>query len=207
MKIAIIGTGNMGAALARAIAVSHDELVIGARDPDKAVALAQEIGPKVEAGGIEAAIKSAEMILLALPYAANLDTVRSVDVTDKILVDVSNPITEDFAGLVIGHTTSAGEELQSAAPTARVVKAFNTIFSALLPLEARHGEELQVFLASDDAAAKKSVEDLVTAMHFKPVDAGPLSNSRFLEPMGEMNIHFGFFLGWGTVAAPVWKHV
>lgn len=43
-------------------------------------------------------------------------------------------------------------------------------------------------------------------MHFKPVDAGPLSNSRFLEPVGEMNIHFGFFLGWGTVAAPVWKH-
>lgn len=207
MKIAVIGSGNMGAGLARAVALSHDELVIGARDPAKAVALAQEIGPKVEAGGIEAAIKSADMVILALPYQANLEAVRGLDVGDKILVDVSNPITEDFAGLVVGHTTSAGEELQSAAPTARVVKAFNTIFSALLPVEARKGELLQVFVASNDAEAKKAVEHLVTAMQFEAIDAGPLSNSRFLEPMGEMNIHFGFFLGWGTVAAPVWKRV
>jgi len=207
MKIAVIGIGNMGAALARGIGDAHYELVIGARNVDKATALAKEIGSQVEAGGISAAIKAADLVFMALPYEANLAALQGVDASGKILVDVSNPITADFKDLIVGHTTSAAEELQARAPGARVVKAFNTIFSALLPSAARNGTALQAFLASNDADAKKAVESVVRAMGFEPVDAGPLKNSRFLEPMGEMNIHFGFFLGWGTVAAPVWQRV
>ena len=63
---------------------------------------------------------------------------------------------------------------------------------------------MQVFVAGDDAAAKRAVSDLVTTGGFEPVDSGPLSNARFLEPVGEMNIWFGFFLGWGTSTAPAW---
>ena len=207
MKIAVIGTGNMGTALAREIAGADHELIIGARNVDKATSLAKKIGPQVEAGGISAAIKAADLIVMALPYEANLAALKGVDASGKILVDVSNPITADFKDLIVGHTTSAAEELQAHAPGARVVKAFNTIFSDLLLREARNGTSLQVFLASDDAKAKRAVESLVRAMDFEPVDAGPLRNSRFLEPMGEMNIHFGFFLGWGTVAAPIWQRV
>ena len=207
MKIAVIGTGNMGSALARSIALAHDQLFIGARDPSKAATLARSIGPEVESGDIRAAVKAADMILLALPYAAGLEVVQSENVAQKILVDVSNPITADYTDLVIGHSTSAAEELQARAPTARVVKAFNTIFSALLPQEARKDTVLQVFVAGSDVEARQAVEHLVKAMGFEPIDAGPLSNSRFLEPMGEMNIHFGFFLGWGPVAAPVWRRV
>ena len=207
MKVAVIGTGNMGTALARGIAGADHELIIGARNVDKATALAKKIGPQVEASGISAAIKAADLVVMALPYEANLAALKGVDASGKILVDVSNPITADFRDLAVGHTTSAAEELQARAPGARVVKAFNTIFSDLLPREARNGTSLQVFLASDDAKAKRAVESLVRAMDFEPVDAGPLRNSRFLEPMGEMNIHFGFFLGWGTVAAPVWQRV
>jgi NADPH-dependent F420 reductase len=207
MKIAIIGTGNMGTALARAIAGADHEFVIGARNVNKATALAKEIGPQVEAGGISAAIKAADLVVMALPYAANLDALQGIDVDGKILVDVSNPITADFSDLVVGHTTSAAEELQARAPGARVVKAFNTIFSALLPSAARNGTSLQAFLASNHAEARKAVESLVRAMGFEPVDAGPLRNSRFLEPLGAMAIHFGFVLGWGTVAAPIWQRV
>ena len=207
MKIAVIGTGNMGTALAREIAGADHELIIGARNVDKATSLAKKIGPQVEAGGISAAIKAADLIVMALPYEANLAALKGVDASGKILVDVSNPITADFRDLAVGHTTSAAEELQARAPGARVVKAFNTIFSDLLLREARNGTSLQVFLASDDAKAKRAVESLVRAMDFEPVDAGPLRNSRFLEPMGEMNIQFGFFLGRGTVAAPIWQRV
>ena len=207
MKIAVIGTGRMGTALARGIAGAHRELIIGARNANKATALAKQIGAQVEAGGISASIKAADLVVMALPYEANLAALKDVDASGKILVDVSNPITADFRDLAVGHTTSAAEELQARAPGARVVKAFNTIFSDLLPREARNGTSLQVFLASDDADAKRAVESLVRAMDFEPVDAGPLRNSRFLEPMGEMNIHFGFFLGWGTVAAPIWQRV
>ena len=207
MKIAVIGTGRMGTALARGIAGAHRELIIGARNANKATALAKQIGAQVEAGGISASIKAADLVVMALPYEANLAALKDVDASGKILVDVSNPITADFKDLLVGHTTSAAEELQARAPGARVVKAFNTIFSDLLPREARNGTSLQVFLASDDADAKRAVESLVRAMGFEPVDAGPLRNSRFREPMGEMNIQFGFFLGRGTVAAPIWQRV
>jgi 8-hydroxy-5-deazaflavin:NADPH oxidoreductase len=84
------------------------------------------------------------------------------------------------------------------------VKAYNTIFAELLPAEAREGRApVQVFVAADDKAAKKAVFDVVAKSGFEPVDSGPLSNAHFLEPVGEMNIHFAFFLGWGTSAAPL----
>ena len=59
-------------------------------------------------------------------------------------------------------------------------------------------------MAADDGAAKTAVSDIVAKGGFEPVDAGPPVNARFLEPVGEMNIHFGLFLGWGTTAAPAW---
>lgn len=130
-----------------------------------------------------------------------------MDLSKKIIIDISNPITPDFQSLLIGHTTSAAEEIQKLAPQAKVVKAFNTIFAQLLPTEARAGKTLQVFVAADDAGAKAEVSALVKSLGFDAVDAGPLINSRFIEPIGEMNIHFGYFLGWGPVSAPMWPRV
>ena len=121
-----------------------------------------------------------------------------------MVIDISNPITADYKGLTIGHSTSAAEEIQKLAPGAKVVKAFNTIFAELLPTESRKGRKVQVFIAGDDETAKAKVSDLVKTVEFEPIDSGTLYNSRFLEPMGEMNILLGFFLGWGTSAAPAW---
>jgi 8-hydroxy-5-deazaflavin:NADPH oxidoreductase len=87
--------------------------------------------------------------------------------------------------LLIGHTTSAAEEIQKLAPRAEVVMAFNTIFAQLLPAEAREGRApVQVFVAADDGAAKAAVSDIVAMRGFEPIDAGPLANARFLEPVG-----------------------
>ena len=66
---------------------------------------------------------------------------------------------------------------------------------------------MQVFVAGDDAAAKASVSELATSIGFEAVEAGPLTNSRFIEPIGEMNIHFGYFLGKGPTVAPAWVQV
>jgi predicted dinucleotide-binding enzyme len=63
-----------------------------------------------------------------------------------------------------------------------------------------------VFIAGDDERAKATVSNLVKALEFEPVESGTLYNSRFLEPMGEMNIWFGFFLGWGTSGAPEYRN-
>lgn len=205
MKIAVIGTGNMGAGLARAFSAAGVEVVIGAREPAKAAALAEELGALAQGGGIAAAVALADVVVLALPYGAVEEALKSAgDLTGKVLIDITNPITPDFRGLVVGHTTSAAEEIQALAPKAKVVKAFNTIFAGLFLLEARKGKVLQTFVASDDEAAKGTVSEIATVLGFEAVDAGPLSNSRFIEPIGEMNIHFGFFLGRGPSIAPAW---
>lgn len=208
MKIAVIGTGKMGAGFARAFTSSGVDVVIGHRDPAKAASLAAELGATVEGGGTAAAVKLADIVLLALPY----DSVASVlgevgDLTDKILIDISNPITADYKELLLGHTTSAAEEIQKAAPGAHVVKAFNTIFAGLVSPEVRAGKTLQVFVAGDDADATAKVRELAEKLSFEAVNAGPLSNSRFLEPIGEMNIHFGFLLGMGPTVAPTWVRI
>jgi len=204
MKIAIIGTGNMGTGLAAALAGAGHEISIGARDPVKAATLAGRIGHGTIGGEIMATTRLADLVILALPFGAAAEVIKQADLVGKVLVDISNPISADFKELVIGHTTSAAEEVQKLAPQARVVKAFNTIFAQLLAPDARQGKALQVFIAGDDAAAKASVAELAKSVGFEAVEAGPLSNSRFIEPIGEMNIHFGYFLGKGPTVAPAW---
>lgn len=208
MKVAIIGTGNMGAGLAATLAAAGHEVSIGARDLAKAAALADKVGHGAMGGGIAAAAKLADLVILALPFDAVADAIKQAgDLAGKVLVDISNPISADYKELVIGHTTSAGEEIQKLAPQAKVVKAFNTIFAQLLAPESRPNKTLQVFVAGDDAATKASVSELARSVGFQAMDAGPLSNSRYLEPIGEMNIHFGYFLGKGPVVAPAWVQV
>jgi predicted dinucleotide-binding enzyme len=184
------------------------EVVVGHRDPAKAAALAADVGSNAEGGGIAAAVKLADVVLLALPYQAVADVLSEAgDLAGKILIDITNPITADYKELLLGHTTSAAEEIQKAAPGAHVVKAFNTIFAGLIAPPARAGKTLQVFVAGDDADATAKVRELAQKLSFEAVNAGPLSNSRFLEPIGEMNIHFGFFLGMGPTVAPAWVRV
>lgn len=208
MKVAIIGTGNMASGLANAFAGAQHEVIIGSRDPAKAAALAEKIGLGAQGGGIAAAAKLGEIVVLAIPFGGAADAIKEAgDLAGKVLVDISNPISADYKTLVIGHTTSAAEEIQALAPKASVVKAFNTIFAQLLLPEAREGKTLQVFVASDDEAAKTLASALAQSIGFEAVNAGPLSNSRFIEPIGEMNIHFGYFLGKGPVVAPAWVQV
>ncbi|NSL54607.1 NADPH-dependent F420 reductase [Uliginosibacterium aquaticum] len=208
MKIAIIGTGNMGAGLASALAAAGHEISVGARDLTKAAALAEKIGHGTVGGGIAAVAKLADVVILALPFGAAAEAIKLAgDLAGKLLIDISNPISADYKELTIGHTTSAAEEIQKLAPQARVVKAFNTIFAQLMAPESRSGKTLQVFVAGDDATAKATVSGLAQSIGFEAVEAGPLSNSRFIEPIGEMNIHFGYFLGKGPSVAPAWVQI
>lgn len=206
MKVAIIGTGNMASGLATALVTAGHELFIGARDPSKAEALALSLG-HAAGSDIAVAATSADLVILALPFGAVATALAGVELTDKIVVDISNPISADYKDLTIGHTTSAAEEIQKLIPQARVVKAFNTIFAQLLAPAARSAQVLQVFVASDDAEAKASVMAVAQTMGFEAMDSGPLSNSRFIEPIGEMNIHFGYFLGHGPAVAPAWVRI
>lgn len=208
MKVAVIGSGNMGKGLVSALATANHEVIVGHRDPQKVTSQVGGISEKVEITDIATAIKASDVVILAIPYPGVLDTLKLAgDLSEKVLIDITNPVTADFKELLLGHSTSAAEQIQAAAPEANVVKCFNTIFASLLPVSARHGVKVQAFLAGDDAGAMTLVSDLVTSLQFEAVAAGPLTNARYLEPMGEMNIHFGFFLGQGTSIAPAWVRV
>ncbi len=196
MKIAVIGLGNMGRGLAGLALATGHEVWIGARDAEKTLESAR-IAPVSEA------IVGADLVILATPFAATLALAAEHGFAGQAVLDISNPVTPDFQDLVVGHTSSAAEDIQKAAPLARVVKGFNTVFAGLLPDSARKAA-VQTFVAADDTAAKTLVMDFARAAGFDARDAGPLKNSRFLEPLGEMNIQFGFMLGQGTGIAPAW---
>jgi predicted dinucleotide-binding enzyme len=191
---AIIGLGNMGKGLARRLA-GKTELVLGSRDLDTARAFAASIGDAAVSAPAEAAA-GADIVIVALPYAAALDFVRSTDLSGKVLVDITNPLKADFSGLTIGHTTSAAEELQAAAPGAQVVD-----------LPADQTASVPVFLAGNDDAAVKAVEELVVASGFAVEKTGALDAARLVEPLGMLNIRLGFHLGRGGAIAPAWTNL
>ncbi len=209
MKIGIIGAGNMGTAFARRLAAAGHELAITARDLDEARQVANGAGAKARAVPQEDVAEGTDLLVLAVPYAQAAKALKAVRHTDgKAVIDISNPLTEDLSGLVLGHTTSAAEELQRAVPGAKVVKAFNTVFAQVLggPPAAGHAK-VQVFYAGDDAGAKDTVRRLIESADFEAVDTGSLANARYLEPLGFLNIWLGYVGGGGTGSAPCWRQV
>lgn len=138
-------------------------------------------------------------MLLATPWGAAQDALRAAgDLKGKILVDATNPLKPDFSGLALGHTTSAGEEVARWAPGARVVKAFNTIGAQHMTDPRIAGQRPSMFVCGDDPAAKQTVAGLAEALGFEPVDAGPLTQARLLEPLAMLWISLAYAHGLGT---------
>ncbi|WP_404402801.1 NADPH-dependent F420 reductase [Pelagibacterium halotolerans] len=205
MTTAIIGLGNMGKGLARRLAGKTD-LVVAARNTETASALANAL-PNTRAASVEDAIAQSEIVVIATHYGDARDLAAGAALDGKILVDITNPIKPDFSGLLFGHSTSAAEEIQAAASGARVVKAFNTIFAQLFDIPAVATADVPVYIAGDDEEAVKAVADLVRKAGFAPESAGGLDAARLLEPLGMLNIRFGYGLGRGTAIAPNWLSI
>lgn len=201
--IAIIGLGNMGKGLAKRLAGKTD-LVLTSRDETAATAFAATLPAGVTVLGQDAAIAKAEVVVLAMPYAKTLAVAANPALAGKVVLDMSNPITPDFSGLLLGYSTSAAEQVQQAAPRARVVKAYNTIFSSLFDRPTAETANIPVFIAGDDEAAVAAVEDLVKLSGFAVERTGGIEAARLLEPLGMLNIRLGYGLGHGTGIAPAW---
>ena len=201
--IAIIGLGNMGKGLAKRLAGKTD-LVLTSRDEAAVTAFAATLPAGVTVLGQDAAIARADIVVLAMPYAKALAAAANPALSGKVVLDMSNPITPDFSGLLFGYDTSAAENIQQAAPQARVVKAYNTIFSSLFDRPTAETATIPVFIAGDDQAAVAAVEDLVKLSGFAVEKTGGIQASRLLEPLGMLNIRLGYGLGHGTDIAPTW---
>ncbi len=205
MKITVIGAGAMGAALVRQLAGAGHEIRVTARNLRKAQQLAQTCS-RVSAHPAETALGGSNVVIVATAYADAVPALRALgDLTGKIVVDITNPLTPDGKALKIGHTTSAAEEIARALPGVEVVKAFNTVFAQVLAGGPQlDGHQVAVFFAGDSERARQTVRVLIESMGLRAVDTGNLINARYLEPMGALNIYFGYGTEMGTSIAPIW---
>ncbi|HEY0919118.1 NADPH-dependent F420 reductase [Devosia sp.] len=207
MSIAILGTGNMAKGLAGVFDAAGYDVVIGSRDPLRAAETARTIGPRVAGTGLAEAAAGADTIVLAVPFDGVADVLAAAgDLSGKVVIDITNPLTADYAGLTIGHSTSAAEEIARLVPGARVVKAFNTVFAGVLQAGGKlGGQPVTVFVAGDDETANAAVEAIAARAGFAVQQAGALARARYLEPVAGLNIALGYFQGLGTDIAPTWQ--
>lgn len=187
MDVAIIGTGNVGGALARSLSKAGHKVTISSTSKEGAEALANEVGGRA-VGSNREAVEAGYVVIPAVYY----DTVGAVldevgDALDgKVLVDVTNRVG-DNPGLVVDGSSNA-ETIQARFPNARVVKAFNTLFASRQADPLVDGVSVDGYVAGSDDEAKKLVLELVGSIGARPVDVGPLEAARNLEAMGAMII-------------------
>jgi len=207
MKVLVIGAGNMGSAFVKQLSAAGHSVSVTARDTGKAASVASQYA-NAKAVAAAGAAEGQDVVVLATGYADAVTALQSVgSLQGKAVVDITNPLTADYMGLTLGHSSSAAEEIAQAIPGAHVVKAFNTVLAQVLaegPALA-DGSKVTVFYAGDDASAKVAVKALAESMGFKAADAGGLKNARYLEPVAGLNIYFAYGAGRGTAIAPAWQ--
>jgi 8-hydroxy-5-deazaflavin:NADPH oxidoreductase len=198
MDITIIGTGNMGKALAsRVLAGGHGVTLLGTA-PEKAQDVADELSGDVRAGTVGDPI-TGEVVILAVwyPVVSELLAEYGDQLDGRVVIDITNPIDpEAFEPLKL-EAGSVAQEIASKVPGARVVKAFNTTFAGTLTQGEVGGQPLDVFLASDDDGAKSTVGQIVRDGGLRPVDAGPLARAHELEALGFLHMALQGPLGTG----------
>ena len=170
--LSILGTGNMGQAIA-AIAGKggHTVQLLGTNDADTQV--------------------TGDIVVLAVPYPAIAQIVatRGESLAGKIVVDITNPLNfETFDSLVVPADGSAAAEIAAALPQSSVLKAFNTNFAATLASGTVGSQKTTVLIAGDDADAKSTLAGVITSGGLDAVDAGALSRARELEALGFLQL-------------------
>jgi len=202
MKVGIIGAGNVGTGLGKRLAAKGHEIVASfARSVEKVAVAAATIGGGAVTGRPEDAALHGEVVIVATPWAATLDVVRSVSplLEGKIVWDTTNPLKADMSGLELGTTTSGGEQIARVAPGARIVKAVSPFAEVLHSPSMEIGGQLPgVFVCGDDAEARKLILELLADIPASGVDAGPLSLARYTEPLGMLLVQLAYVQGIGA---------
>jgi predicted dinucleotide-binding enzyme len=200
-NISIIGTGNMASTIgALAVKGGNTVEVIG-RDQSKAAELAKSLGGSATTGEF-GAVPAGDIVIVALGYANVVPVVAQYGdaLAGKVIVDICNPVNSAADGLATPAGTSSAQQVAGAAPaSAKVVKAFNTTFGAVLA----KGQPLDVFIVGDDERAKAAVAEFIDSLKLRPLDVGGLNMAHYLEGTGLVMIglaqhgvgNFDFALG------------
>lgn len=196
MRIAVIGAGNVGGGFSRAAVAAGHDVVIAAAHPEKAQAVAAEVGAQA-AESNAAAAQGAQVVVLAVPAAEAPAVAADVAAAapSAVVVDATNPLNATFDGLAI-EGISGAEAVQKAAGSTPVVKAFNTVFASRYAAPTEQETPLTVLIAGDDAAARNTVAELATSLGFAPVEAPSLRFARTLEELAFLNISLNAGNGW-----------
>lgn len=203
MKIAVFGTGSVGQALANRLAGLGHEVTIGTRNVDNALAKTEpdrmgtppvgeflKNNPAISLHPFADAAKDASVIVLATMGHGAKDALSAAGPLDgKVILDITNPL--DFSGgglptLFASNTTSLGEELQAAFPTAHFVKSLNTMYNGLMVQPRALGEDSTVFVSGNEAAAKATVTGILKEFGWKDseiLDLGDITTARGTEAM------------------------
>jgi 8-hydroxy-5-deazaflavin:NADPH oxidoreductase len=181
-SISIIGAGQMARVLGALAVQGGNAVEVIGRDPAKAAALAGALGRGATAG-TTAAAPAGDIVILAVPYdnAAPVVSQYGDALAGKVIVDISNPFNPGATALATPDGTSIAQQVAKAAPaSARVIKAFNTIFGNVLA----QGRPLDVFMAGGDAQAKASMAAFIQSLGLRPLDTGDLTMAHWLEGAG-----------------------
>ncbi len=199
MKIAIIGTGRVAAALGTSWAARGHMVTFASRQPgsERAAALVAAAGPNAAAARVVDAVARSSTVVLAVPFSAARETLALAgDLSGKVLIDCTNPILPGLRPR-FDSDTSGAEQIAAWAPGARVVKAFNTTGAENMAAPVYPGGAASMFLCGDDEMGKAAVWQLAEEVGFEPVDAGALSAARHLENLALLWIHLAQVNGLG----------
>lgn len=198
MKVAILGTGKMGSAVGRQLAVTGHEVVFGSRSPEATAAKFAGEG-RIRVTSYAEAARQGDVSIIAVPWAHALGLIRNfrAELDGKLVVDLTNPLAADISHLVVGGTTSAAEQIAEALPGARVVKAFNGITADNFRTPAFSGDVAQVFYCGDDPAGKATVKMIIELCGYESIDCGALTNARYLEGIAMLWLQLAFWEDWG----------
>ena len=194
MRVAIIGTGQVGRAIARGLTGKGHEVVFGSRSAGGDAPQGVPTMPPAKA------VEGAEIVVLALPWAALPEALAPLgDLAGQIVIDCTNPIgrTATGMGLTLGHDRSGGEMVQGWLPHARVVKTLNQVGAEIMADSTRLAHRPAMFMAGNDAPAKGQTAALLSDLGFDPLDAGDITKARLLEPLGMVWINQALIQGKG----------
>ena len=188
MRVGILGSGLMGGKLGTIFARAGHEVGFSyARRKTKLEKLAREAGKNARAGTPNMAVKLADAILLAVHWSRIDDVLKQAgNLSGKVIVTCSLPMSADDTKLVIAHTSSGAEALAKKIRKANVVSPFGTVPSEVLfdvlGAKRRTRRRPSLLYCGDSQDAKRVAANLIRDVDFEPVNAGPLRITRYLEP-------------------------
>jgi predicted dinucleotide-binding enzyme len=182
LKIGIIGTGNIGGALAKHWAQAGHEVFISSRHPEELQELAKSLGPRAHVGTPQEAAAFGEVVLISVPYKATPQVGRDYakELKGKVVLDTGNPYPQRDGDMAVdARKRGTGVTSKEFLPGVRLVRAFNAINAGPLSRqEKRNGERVAIPLASDDPQALEVASRLVVDAGFDPVIVGGLSRAK-----------------------------